>query len=263
MADSTDLSSPITQVGSTELVIRGVPVEEIVRGHSYEELICLLLRLDLTPGERDVLRACLVVNSDHGRASNATTAARAAAATNRAGVSSAVAAGLLAVGAVTISPRSAMQFLRGRVVAWREAGTDLDDLAAAWLTELKRDGRLVPGYGSPFHPHGDPRVAPLREVAEAAGTWGDHGEVFVALGSALRGSGRDIPANEVGMVAACLADIGLTPDQGEAVSILATVPSLVANVLLERDERPRFLLAEPFSGYGGSTTQRDEGGDRG
>lgn len=250
------LSTALTTVGADDLIVAGVPAAEIVRSYSFEDLVVLLLGLDLDEKGRRVLRACLVVNPDHGLASNATTAAIAASATARTGVATGVAAGLLAVGEATISPRPVMVFLAEAVAEWATtpSAADASEVAGAAERVVERElraGRRLPGYGSPFHQWGDPRVAPLRDVAVEARYWGRHCSLFDAIGQALAARGKRLPANEVGLCGAVLADLGLTPDQGEAVAVIGAVPSLVANVLLERTRSPRFLVARPPFDPGG------------
>lgn len=249
-------STRLTQLGENDLVVRGRPVADIVRDATVEDLVALLLGLSLDESQKRVLRACLVVNPDHGLVSNATTAALAATATSRAGVAQGVAAGLLAIGPVSISPEPVMRFLREAVEASEESGRGVEEVARELVERALASRERIPGFGSPVHPAGDPRVAPLKEVVVEAGCWGAHCAMFEALGAALEESGRPLPANEVGMTGAALADLGLSPRQGEAVAVIGTVPSLAANVLAELEERPRFLVAREL--FGDSSSQ---GGD--
>ena len=237
------LSTTITTVSDEALEVRGIPAQRIISEFDFEAMTALVLGLELDHDDRSVLRACLVANPDHGLASNGVTAAVAAAATSRDGLAGPVAAGLLAMGSHTISPRATMVFLAEAVREWRVSSAGVDEAASRIVRDAAASRTRLPGFGSPVHPGGDPRVQPLADAAVRAGRWGDHCRMFSAIGDALGALGRAIPPNEVGMMAACLADIGLTPDQGEAVAVIGTVPSLLANILLERERPPRFLVA--------------------
>jgi citrate synthase len=242
LADDGVYSTEITSVSDGGISVRGVDLSDVILGYEFTEMVRLVLGLELSDEAVEVLRACLVTNADHGLASNATTAATAVAATHRRGVIAPIAAGMLASGEATISPRTQMTFLL-KCVADFGGESDLAAFADRRLAELKASGERVPGYGSPVHPDGDPRVATLREVVERAGLFGNHCQMFIALGDALTRSGKRLPPNDIGMIAACLADIGITPDEGEAIAMISIVPSLAANALLELKRPPRFLIA--------------------
>lgn len=246
------LSTPLTKLSEDDLVIGGRPVAEIIREDTVEDVVALVMGLDLGAEQKRVLRACLVASPDHGLVSNATTAALAATATSRGGVAHGVAAGLLAIGPVSISPQPVMAFLAEAVRAGEASGRPPEEIARELVERAAASRERIPGFGSPVHPSGDPRVEPLKQVVVEAGCWGPNCVMFESLGDALAAGGRPLPANEVGLTGACLADLGLSPEQGEAVAVIGTVPSLVANVLAELQARPRFVVArDVFDGSGG------------
>src|SRR5690606_30642218 len=118
----------------------------------------------------------------------------------------------------------------------------------AMVAAAAQSRQRIPGFGSPMHPRGDPRVAPLQAAAKQAGVWGDHCVLYAAIEQALAAAGKPLPANEVGLMAGVLCDLGLDPQQGEAVSIIGAVPSICANVLAEWKRPARFLVARPLLG---------------
>src|SRR5262249_18407712 len=84
---------------ATNIWIRGHPVTSLMRRATFTDAI-VLLHLGRLPsaGERRLLDAILIGVADHGAESPSCTAARVAASGNRSSISSAVAAGVLAIG---------------------------------------------------------------------------------------------------------------------------------------------------------------------
>src|SRR2546421_10526601 len=89
----------IVDAGPTHLRVRGHDVLDLMQRASFTDLIFLLHHERLpSPGERRLLDALLIGVADHGAGAPSCAAARLAASGNRSSISSAVAAGILAIG---------------------------------------------------------------------------------------------------------------------------------------------------------------------
>src|SRR4029077_16676581 len=84
---------------ATNIWIRGHEMTALMRGATFTDAIVLLHLGRLpSPGERRLLDAILIGVSDHGAGAPSCAAARLAASGNRSSISSAIAAGVLAIG---------------------------------------------------------------------------------------------------------------------------------------------------------------------
>src|SRR5258707_15827532 len=84
---------------ATNIWVRGHAVTSLMRESTFTDMIVLLHLGRLpSPGERRLLDAVLIGVADHGAGAPSCAAARLAASGNRASISSAVAAGVLAIG---------------------------------------------------------------------------------------------------------------------------------------------------------------------
>src|SRR5438067_12583403 len=89
----------LVDAGPTHLRVRGHDVLQLMSEASFTDLIFLLHLGRLpSPGERRLLDAILIGVADHGAGAPSCAAARVAASGNRSSISSAIAAGLLAIG---------------------------------------------------------------------------------------------------------------------------------------------------------------------
>src|SRR5918995_441135 len=84
---------------ATNIWIRGHAVSSLMQGATFTDVIVLLHLGRLpSPGERRLLDAVLIGVADHGAGAPSCAAARLAASGNRSSISSAIAAGVLAIG---------------------------------------------------------------------------------------------------------------------------------------------------------------------
>src|SRR3954464_2328509 len=84
---------------ATNIWIRGHEIASLMRGATFTDTIVLLHLGRLpSPGERRLLDAVLIGVADHGAGAPSCAAARLAASGNRSSISSAIAAGVLAIG---------------------------------------------------------------------------------------------------------------------------------------------------------------------
>lgn len=248
--------SAVTDVRSHVLNIRGYPIDQVVSNLSYSETLFLTVRGELpTPSELRVFDAALSALPDHGLLSTHAGAARFVASGWPSTPIPGIAAGLLCIGEITISPQDTGELI---VEALRriDAGGSKEKVAEEIVSEHLAARRLLPGMGHPQHKDEDIRAVPLRRVAEAEGVWGRGGEVFDAIHREfVKQKGTFLPMNIDGALGCVLHDLGFTPLQMPGLAAVAILPGLIAHTV-EEIENGVPLRIIPNSVYEGPV-QRD------
>jgi citrate synthase len=225
---------------ATGIWIRGHAVTSLMRGHSFTDAI-VLLHLGHLPsdGERRLLDAILIGVCDHGAGAPSCAAARLAASGNRQSISSAVAAGVLAIGDDHGGAGSNAMALIAEGVAMAQADAIAIDAAAERLVERAvREKRRLPGLGHRVHTT-DPRVQFLFDMARDEGVAGAGIEFMRALEAAAARAIKPLPMNIDGALAAILHDMGFTPPAGRFIFIIGRVAGLTAEIAEEyQREKP-------------------------
>lgn len=237
----------ISQASEGRILVRGYPVEEIIERLTATEAHWLLLKGELpTAREADVFDVCLRSGMDQQFISSATGAARFAASASQSPVG-AIAAGMLASGVVTGSPRPAMQMLYAASERLVRDGESREEAAAALVREYRLRREPIPGFGHPLHRGGvEPRAEALRRAVTARGGWGEHGLLLDAVHTALRDAlSHDVTINLAGMLAAVYCDLDFDPLVAEGVSAIEYGWALVAHAVEEiRDGVPLRIIPD-------------------
>jgi len=133
-----------------------------------------------------------------------------------------------------------------------ERGVSREEAAAATVARAREAGRRLPGFGHRVH-DADPRAARLFALAEELGPAREGVPMARALEAALAaGTGKALPLNVDGAIAACLWDLGFEGDVANAFFILARLPGWLAHVFEERRrERPMRRLEPSAWEYDG------------
>ncbi len=107
------------------------------------------------------------------------------------------------------------------------------------INHRARRGDSIPGFGHPLYQKGDPRVAPLLEVARIAGSKRARLDVVLAIIGAMRDADRAPPTIDIALVAVAAA-LGLPRGAPSALFAVGRTAGWVAHVLEQR--RAGFLL---------------------
>jgi citryl-CoA lyase len=223
--------SSIAEVGAGELRIRGYQAEDIIANLNYAETLYLTIRGEIpTPQQARVMDAVLCAAPDHGLISVHAAAARFVASAQPDTPISAIVAGALCAGDVTISPQaSATNIERGRAMV--AAGSSETEAAQAIVDDYLSRRRPVPGLGHPNHKRTDPRAAALRKVAEDEGVWSDGGRFYDHIHECFMATkNKELAMNIDGVFAATMWDLGFTPRQMPGIAVLAIMPGIIAHV---------------------------------
>jgi citrate synthase len=241
----------ITSVAPNEIRVRGYRLEELMGRISFGEATYLVLRGQLpSPAVGGLIEAMLVASIDHGVTPPSTLAARNAASTG-APLNACIAAGALAVNRHHGGAVEACMRLLAPGAAKVRAGNDAEAVAKALINDEKVAGRRIPGYGHRVHTD-DPRSHRLLALAKGAGAAGAHVALAEAIVRVLAASGKPLPLNVDGAIAAVLADLGFAPELANGFFILARTAGWLAQIAEELErERPMRRIDQGAARYDG------------
>jgi citrate synthase len=212
-------------------------VHDLVGRLDFGSFVYLLLTGRLPdPHESRVTNALLVVLADHGFTPHAV-AARLIYRCSPEAVQAAVAAGLLGAGSVYLgASENAARMLQQAVQD--HPGEPAGEVARGLVAEHLREKRALPGIGHNLHRPVDPRAARLFAVAREEGIYAAHCELMEAVGREVETqTGRVLPVNVTGAIAAISSDMGLPWRLGKAFALVGRTAGLLAH-LREEAERP-------------------------
>jgi citrate synthase len=94
--------------------------------------------------------------------------------------------------------------------------------------------KRLPGFGHRIHTR-DPRTIKLFQIASDLGIAGEHVGMAKAIEDAMeQESGKKLPINVDGAIAALLCEMNFPPDLANAFFMLARLPGLIAHVYEEQ-----------------------------
>jgi citrate synthase len=103
----------------------------------------------------------------------------------------------------------------------------------------------LPGYGHRVHTD-DPRAQRLLALASAENTAADGVSMARAIEAALAAqTGRRLPLNVDGAIAAVLLDIGIPASLGNAFFMMARLPGLIAHINEEQVRERKMRIIDP------------------
>lgn len=242
----------ITEIQPNAIRLRGHTLDSLMGTVTFGQAIYLALVGELpTPQMGRLIDAILVASIDHGATPPSTLAARTAASTG-APFNAAVAAGLLSInqhhgGAIEDCMRMIQSALQLRL----DRGSSVDEAADALLKTYKENKKRLPGFGHRIHTD-DPRTKRLLTIAQEEGVAGEAVAMVQALALALQQSGKALPVNVDGAIAALLLDMQIAPELGNTFFMIARLPGLIAHVHEEKTrERPMRVIHPTNHRYDG------------
>jgi len=259
-AEDDRWQTALTSIAPNSILIRGYAVDEMMGRLSFADAVYLLLMGELpTPAIGRMLNAVLVSSLDHGVTPPSTLAARNVA-TSGAPLKDCVAAGMLAFGRHHGGDiETCMRFL-DRGLALVRAGKSMQQAADELIAECVRDGQTPPGFGHRFHTR-DPRASRLFQMVLELELEGEHVRMIRAAERALdaheRETGRHLPVNVDGAIAAVSADLGFAYELGNAIFLISRLPGLIAHAHEERSRQSPMRQIDPKDHhYDGSAARR-------
>lgn len=228
-----------TSLGRAEpdrVLVRGRDLTgELLGNATYADMVVLLLLGRMpTDGERRMVDALLVSLIEHGLV-KPVVAARFVYSNAPESLQAAVAAALLGAGSRHLgSSEWCARMLQEAVAA------DPDELEAAAegiVREHAAAGTRIPGIGHRTHAEGDPRADRLFELARETQVHGPHSRLLERVAQeASRASGRRLPVNVTGAIAAIASDIGFRWQIARGFALMSRTLGSLAHIQEEIDE---------------------------
>ena len=239
----------ITDIGPGKINVRGYKITDIMENLSYAETVYLILKGE-RPGkaEAELMNAILVSSIDHGASPPSVLGTRTVMSGGNS-LNAAIAGGVLVIGD---SHGGAIEQSAKIMQEWAAKEGDCASLANEIVDWLKESKKRMPGFGHRLHTV-DPRTGKLFEIAERHGYHGRHIDLCRAIETALaEKTGRTLPINVDGAIAAVISDMGFDWRLGKGFFIISRVPGLLAHAYEEMTrERPMRKLGPPASDYDG------------
>lgn len=235
----TAWKTAVTQIQPNEVRLRGYRIDELMGRISFAQAIFLTLTGEMpSMNVARLLDAMLVSSIDHGATPPSALAARTAASTG-APLNAAIAVGVLSInrfhGAAIFDCMGVLQEGLQRADA---SGKSLDHVASNLVAEYRETKQRIPGLGHRIHSD-DPRTKRLFSLAEELDLAKSGVAMILAIQEALTSTGKELPINVDGAIAALLIDLEMPRETANAFFIIARVPGLVAHVHEEQTrERP-------------------------
>ncbi len=241
----------ISKVEPDHIVTRGYRQENLIGTVPFASVFYLLVKGKMPDKKEAVMIDALITSSiDHGVTPPSTHASRIVAS---AGVplSTAVAAGILAVGDVHGGAiEDAAKILQEWVKVMHENRWSLEQTAQNLLAEMKREGKRIPGFGHRIHQN-DPRTKRLYELADSLGITNDHIKLSLALKQEFAKK-NPLPINVDGAIAAIISDMDFDWRLGKAFFLLGRAAGLIAHVYEEiATEKPMRSMCKQEVEYDG------------
>ncbi len=239
----------VTDVSGGQIRVRGYDIADLMEHLSFADVIYLILKGELPNNQqRRMMEALLVSSIDHGPTPPSNLAARTVFSGGNP-LNAGVAAGVLTIGD---AHGGAIEQCARILQEWAKKEGAPRDLAQQLAAEYREKGKRLPGYGHRLHKR-DPRTLKLLQIAERIGYQGRHIQLAVEIQDELeRASGKDLPLNVDGAIAAIISEMGFDWRLGKGFFIISRVPGLVAHIHEEwTREKPMRKMGPPEYQYDG------------
>lgn len=245
----------IIDVRPGAIALRGYPIEELIGNVSFVDAIWLMLRGDLpSQGQAALFEAALVASVDHGPQAPSIAIARMAT-TCGARVNGAMASAINVLDDIHGGAGQQCMEIFLEVDAEQEQTREVAE-AARLVVQRHRDAGATyfPGFGHRFHPI-DPRTPRLLSLVDAAAAQGVVNGRFATIGRAVEdaiseGKPKRVPMNIDGATAVIYSELGLAPELGRGVFVLARSVGILAHAIEQMAQGGRIKGPVPKSiGY--------------
>ena len=250
----------ITDIQPNIVRLRGRPIESLMGQANFGQVVYLALMGELPASNVGrMVEAILVSSVDHGATPPSTLTARTSASTG-ASINAALAVGLLSInehhgGAIEACMRMIINALQHQ----RDNGCSIEVSTAYLVSTYREKKKRLPGFGHRLHTN-DPRAGRLIALAASEKIAGDGVQVAQAIVEALaEQTGRNLPLNVDGAIAAVLVDMAIDPALGNSFFMIARLPGLIAHIQEERSrERPMRVIDPRHHAYDGPSGAGDD-----
>ncbi|MCD4692418.1 MAG: citryl-CoA lyase [Calditrichales bacterium] len=228
----------ITKVEPNKLTVRGYKLDELIGRVSYAQMVYLLFKGEMpSKNVGKMIEAILVSSVDHGTTPPSVLSAISVASTG-APLNASMAAGILSVskfhgGAI----EDCMCILRQGMELVQKDNLSLAEAADQIIDEYKSIRKRLSGFGHRIHTD-DPRTKKLFALADELRIAGDYTGLATTFVTSLKEkTGKDLPLNVDGAIAALLCEMDFDPILANAFFMIARVPGIAAHIY---EEKTRF-----------------------
>lgn len=236
--ESTPLRSSMGRSTPDSITVRGHDLTADLMGQVNLGDMAFLELTGRLPGagESVVFNAMLVSLVEHG-ITPSTLATRLTYLGAPESLQGAVAAGILGLGEVFVGTIEGAARLLQESLEDTSEHADFPALAAEIVRDYRGRREPIPGLGHPVHRREDPRSTRLFALAAQHGLAGRHVPLMEAIGrEAEKQSGRILPINVTGAIAAIAGEMGIPWAICRGLGIIARSIGLVGHVLEEMRE---------------------------
>jgi len=243
----------ITKVEPNHLVTKGYRQEDLIGTVPFAHVVYLLLRDELPTEEQGrMMDAIITACIDHGVTPPTAMASRVVA-SGGVPLPTAVAAGVLSIGdAHGGAIEKGARFLQDGVIRAKNEDLPLEQISEILVKESREQKKRILGFGHRVH-SSDPRTKKLFDLADELNISSSHVMLSKNIEKELeKQTGRKLPINVDGAIAAISSDMGFDWRLGKAFFLLGRVAGLTAQVYEEQTKfKPMRKIFEVNCEYDG------------
>jgi citryl-CoA lyase len=220
----------ISEIGPGKIRVRGYEITDMMEKLSFAQAVFLILRSEL-PNEKEarMMEAILVSSIDHGASPPSVLGARTVMSGGNS-LNASVAGGVLVIGD---THGGAIEQSARIMQDWAPRDASPEVLARELVADMRAAKKRMPGFGHRLHKT-DPRTVKLFEIAAELEFSGRHTDLARAIEVELeKTSGRKLPINVDGAIAAVISDMGFDWRLGKGFFLISRVPGLIAHAYEE------------------------------
>jgi len=247
----------ITQIEPGKIRVKGYDIVELMGNRSFAEVAYLILKGELpSKSEAALMDAILTSSVDHGVTPPSSLATRTVMSGGNP-LNAAIAGGILTIGD---THGGAIEQCARILQEWAEKPDEPEDLAKSLLNDLSSKKKRMPGFGHRLHKT-DPRTVRLFKLADEYNFSGKHQKLARAIEKSFADSGKELPINVDGAIAAVISDMGFDWRLGKGFFIISRTVGLVAHAYEELTrEKPMRKLGVSDYHYDGPPPRNLEKG---